>query len=660
MIEELYINGSIIELSEKSKIGVTFQVNDIANLSNRQGSFSNEFKVLKTKNNQIALEFCSVLNSNSLVPYSKNTARYLQNGIEIVSNGFAIITSYDGFYRIQITSGNVNVFDRISERLISEINLGTLYQLGNVLLELTNIVGLNTAPDGVMFPVIDYNGASSTLRQIDVRRLLPAVKGTTILDKIITGIDYTYSGDFLTEAFANLLIPCDTDFAFVIAFVGNAPTNSSLRVEAVSATPDTSLMEYVDSEALVTEMWDIGNHWSYGTLVTPNLGYRFIASISGWNNILLDLDYIRTGTQDIFWQVVKIVNVDGVDTLTTLSGIYTINTVAAGTIALNTNKFLSPGDKIAIFVKAQNATDTITFTTGSLEITVYGIDGATHANLEDPTYNLFPVALNLPKIRQTDFIKIICQLYCLSFQTNNFTKSIEFNSFKKIKDNIPLALDLSNLFDITQPFSIEYTIGNYAQSNTFSYKVDESVQGGSLLQTGIIYVNNETLPLIQKVVELPFAETEMSTKLDGLDVPYINKYNVITDLFDLKTEPRLLYLDSQTLAAPLTYIDGFGTTSAETLNIPLCYFVLPNKSNLGFANNLLENNYSELQSVLQNVKKLTGFFKLNATHIAALDFSIPIFLNVHTPKMQINGYFYLNKIGNYQSGKLSQCELIRL
>ena len=61
MIEELYINGNYIELGEASKIGVTFQVNDIANLANRQGTFSNEFKVPKTKNNQIALEFCSVL-----------------------------------------------------------------------------------------------------------------------------------------------------------------------------------------------------------------------------------------------------------------------------------------------------------------------------------------------------------------------------------------------------------------------------------------------------------------------------------------------------------------------------------------------------------------------------------------------------------------------
>lgn len=659
MIEELYINDSFIELGEASKIGVTFQVNDIANLSNRQGFFSNEFTVPKTKNNQIALEFCSGVNSSSRVPYVKNTVRYFQNGINIVPNGNAIVTSYEGFYKIQVTSGNVNVFDKISDRLITELDFGQLYTLGCVLLEISNIVALNAMPNGIVFPIINFNGASETLRQIDVKRLQPAVLASKILDTIITDIGYTYSGDFLTEDFENLLIPCDTDFAFVIAFPSSAPSNSSTKILAVNATPDTSSMEYVNSETLVTESWDIGNHWTYGFLVTPAIGYRFTASIAGWNQFIFSLNYTRTGTQNIYLQFVKIVNIDGVDTITKLAGDYVISTASPSVVGSTFYRFLNAGDRVAVFVKALNSTDTITFTGGNLEITIYGTDG-THCDFLDANYNTFPVALNLPKIKQTDFIKIICQLYCLSFQTNSFTKNIAFNSFSKIVANIPIALDWSDLFDISQPFSIEYTIGNYAQSNTFSYKVDESVQGGSLVQTGVIYVNNETLPLSQKVVELPFAETEMTLMLDGLDVPYINKYDVVTDTFSLRTVPRILYLDKQTLVSPLLYLDGLGTTSSETVDIPLCYFVLPNRTNLGFADNLLKNNYSEIQNVLIDVKKITCFLKLNATHISDLDFSIPIFLDVQTPKMQINGNFYLNKVGNYTSGKLTQCELVRL
>ena len=50
-------------------------------------------------------------------------------------------------------------------------------------------------------------------------------------------------------------------------------------------------------------------------------------------------------------------------------------------------------------------------------------------------------------------------------------------------------------------------------------------------------------------------------------------------------------------------------------------------------------------------------FKLTPLDIQELDFSIPVFLDV--AEMDINGYFYINKISNY-SGGLTSCELIRL
>lgn len=647
MIEELFINGSYIELSDTSKIGITFQCNDISNLATRNGDFSNEFSVPKTKNNQIALAFCSGLNSNSNVPYSRNAVRYIQNGIDVVPNGFATVTAYDGGYKIQIVSGNVNIFDLMADRTMNELDFISFEDYWN----LTNVVASNSNTDGIIFPIIDYNGMNAANRVVDSRRLLPAVWAKTILSKIFEKIEYTFSGDFLTEEFENLILPLATDNGLSDFFIA---INSDQNF-----TPDTSSFDWNEIGVLDVKTLDLNNNWQYGPPIsgTPSVNntWKFIADVTSDHTFDIGLPYTSTLGLGNPAEIISIAFFHG------LNIIHQEDVVAgsSGTLVFSATEYLYVGDRVQISVKTPNQgynANTITFLVGSYLNIV-------RKQVSDHTLyaSVMPISINLPKIKQSDFIKIICQLYNLSFQTNPFTKNVVFHSFKKISDNIPIAKNWSEKMDVKQAVSIEYTIGNYAQSNIFQYKSDESVNNGVQQHSGVLSVNNENLPISQVIVEFPFAETEMTTKLGGLDVPYINKYNLISDFFDLTTEPRLLYLDKQaTLSGvAIKYTDG-AFALYESTNIPLCYFVLSGRKNLGWNNNLLENNYQELQSVLTDVKKLTASFKLNATDVSDLDFSIPIFLDVQTPKMQINGYFYLNKITNFMSGQLCKCELIRL
>ncbi|MES2397940.1 MAG: hypothetical protein V4549_18150 [Bacteroidota bacterium] len=649
MTEELYINGNYIELGDESKIGLTIQVNDISNMSGRNGSFSNEFKVPKTKNNQIALEFCSGLNSNSKVPYAKNICRYIQNGIEIVSNGIAIVNSYDGGFKIQVTTGNGSPFELMAQRALSDIDFTDLEETWTM----AHVIAANANTEGIIYPIIDYNGASLTVRQIDVRRLMPAIFAKTILDRIVEAIGYTYSGDFKVEKFADLLIPLFSDANQTLDFPIQITASAAFSPD-LSASPAEAPFVYVG--VLDTRTTDSNAQWTYGdALLGYNYlpGWVFIADISNQHGFELSLPYTSTGTGQI---TVRLSFLTFVGSFLFPEPTIKDVVVAAGSsgiITMTENQFLNFGDIVSVTVCSSIQSDTITFSDASY----LHID---RAQISDHAVfgTVFPIAVNMPNIKQADYVKLISQKYNLSFQTNEYSKNIAFTSFKKITENMPVAKTWSGKMDINK-INIEFTIGNYAQSNVFQYTSDESVNFGNLLQSGIISIKNETLPLSQVVVQSPFAETEMKTKLNGLDVPYINKYDVITDSFNLATIPRILYLDKQNLASPLVYLDG-STTNSQSNTIPLCYFVLPDKSNLGWANNLLENNYAELQSILNNVKKITAFFKLNIIDVSEMDFSIPIYLDVQTPKMQINGYFYVNKISNYMAGKLTQCELIRL
>src|SRR3989304_7038416 len=121
MTYEVYINDKMIEISNPKMIGLTFQVGSIFDISGRSGNLSNKFKVPFTLINQQVLGNLSNINADNNLPYQRNTAKIVQNGIEIVPNGFAIIDSTSDGYDIAIYSGNVSFFD-----LIKDLNVNRL------------------------------------------------------------------------------------------------------------------------------------------------------------------------------------------------------------------------------------------------------------------------------------------------------------------------------------------------------------------------------------------------------------------------------------------------------------------------------------------------------------------------------------------------------
>jgi hypothetical protein len=54
------------------------------------------------------------------------------------------------------------------------------------------------------------------------------------------------------------------------------------------------------------------------------------------------------------------------------------------------------------------------------------------------------------------------------------------------------------------------------------------------------------------------------------------------------------------------------------------------------------------------------FVNLKTIDIVEIDYSIPIFLDVLFDGIAINGYFYINRIENFQEGKPTKVDLIRL
>jgi hypothetical protein len=60
------------------------------------------------------------------------------------------------------------------------------------------------------------------------------------------------------------------------------------------------------------------------------------------------------------------------------------------------------------------------------------------------------------------------------------------------------------------------------------------------------------------------------------------------------------------------------------------------------------------------IKFISANFILREVDVQNIDFTIPIFLDVHTPGFQANGYFYINKISNFKENAPTKVDLIRL
>ena len=213
MANELFIDGQSVDLGKGTKIGLTLQVNDIAEVVDRQGNFSNTFKTPKSQTNKIIYEHAEQVNSITNIPYRKLPAKYVQDGIELVSNGYCEFKSASDFYEQTIFGGILDFFSQIKGKKITDLDLSAYDHTW----DLATIFASRVNTDGYIYPLIDFNDDSDTLippyfgfsdRNIDARTLFPAMFIHTLIEKIFEGTTYTLAGAItLTNRYKNRLLP---------------------------------------------------------------------------------------------------------------------------------------------------------------------------------------------------------------------------------------------------------------------------------------------------------------------------------------------------------------------------------------------------------------------------------------------------------------------
>ena len=262
---------------------------------------------------------------------------------------------------------------------------------------------------------------------------------------------------------------------------------------------------------------------------------------------------------------------------------------------------------------------------------------------------------NFYNFDQDKIFKDVMNMYSLTIQTDEVAKQVFLTPLDILNDNLSNAINWNEKINLDKPPTVKYKIGNYGQTNYLSYKEDDDVLED--LGRGSFPINDYQLPLTADIVKLNSSAVESGLRLLNEHTPTIPFQTDEGACFNKKS-PRILLLDKVTKAASWKNTRN-GDVGNSTV-LPLAYFNKNTKTdNLDFTS-LISENYNVLLGIMNQVKFISAGFRLTEVDIANLDFTIPIFLDVHYSEIHINGYFYVNKISNFKKNATTKVDLIRL
>ncbi|GAB2983978.1 hypothetical protein GCM10027049_21860 [Mucilaginibacter puniceus] len=673
---QLYINDQLVDLSEDSPIALSFQINNLADVRNQQGHTSNQFKIPLTQRNRQILGFPDNVAFASTLPYTKYDAKVIQDGLEIIPYGIAELNSVDNdSASLTILSGNVDFFDLIDGKIYdmgdknSPWGKDMVWQPFEHKWDLNNVAHSQTKTDGWIWPIVDYGLIDNTDNAaiIDVRYMRPGFFIKTAIDLLLKSTGYKGTGSLFADPLYPLLICQFSNSTFEHGTEHqNRPNYKSLTAQLGQNTTRDYPYENVNLTGAI----------SFSTFDDP--------------------DNTRHGQSDIYYAD-EIVNVSaafaynlhfisrdpsrnpGRSTKVTIQ-IRLFNTSGnyVGIIAQQTYDYAARGDGNAIIAPKQNISADITLQPGESLKVYYQFEGrpggfltlekgATFSVINKMTDMQFGQKVQceriFPDISQKDLLKDTLQRFGIICQTDNTGKTISFNSFRDIVNNIPIAKNWTSKC-VDQGKQITFQLGNYAQVNYMQYKTDENVLppkfGWSQLN-----IKDQTLPASSTLFESIFSPTHNRPFYNRsiAQIKMVDNTDGGTD-FNISVEPRILIdqkLDLRPLNKTITFTDGTNNVVVNDI-VSTPYFYkedapdLPNgygKGSLLF-DDLRKKYYPELEEILTETKKVIRYILLNPRDILELDLLIPIYLE------QDSAYYYINKIDSWRKGQPTKVELVKL
>jgi len=619
----LYIGDTLADLDDDEIIPINKQVNDIADMQDRQSDYTAQFKVRKTRLMKALFELSGEVGANTLFPYEKQTCKLIQEGIEIISNGYMVLDKVDDqYYYISIYSGNLNFFKEIEDKKLTDLLLPSTNHTWNAATQAASNSGninyiyplMEPSNDGGIIPLVDDGSRC----EVYGGWIWPFVKVKAIWDEIFSNSGYAVEGDILTDSrMLALFMPiCNRNISNGIM----ADHLYSLLWNGFRTFDVHEYNQMIGLSGLITLISGDVIFKNYGIYMCP-----YTAKYTLRIGILCAYD---EGFIPSVYLYVNNVNE---------SSFTLIENVSNGSYLYEVAYDATINDQLTFFVG---------YVRGMYLYTISVID----ITLESISYGATVTpALNLPDISQIDFVKMICNMFALIPEANPRDHKILFWSYKKLYENIPQARDWSAYLS-ERDDEIEFKFGDYAQNNYLKYKESDDVVKD--LGTGIMQVNDETLLDKKDILQLPVSTCDEVLVLTDINVSRIgmNTYQPDDNTYEAEEsiDPRIVNISQISGTKTFGIRDALiGGTSYDVVG--------PKKaSSIEVSFGSLMSNYGPLSNMLNKTNLRRAKFNLPVYEVAGFKHYMPIYLR------QYKAYFYVNKINNYVPGKLCTIDLIKL
>ena len=676
MTKELYINGQLCDLEDTPSL--IFQSPVFNDLDVIQSNRSAEINLPLTPRNRKAfglIDRIDILDDSAV--YGKHSAAYYLGGFPVFTRGYAMVTDVTDTINITLVWGNIDNFQPLFDASLRDLREQIIEVAGADYVEWNENTKYVDPDETTLagFIQIDFGAG----RNINYSH--PSVQVSAILDAI-----QKYHG-ITIENITRLSQTSDKHPMIVPLVSKNSGPDSwySDRFEASSAhygnsgSSNTALKfrEIVsDKRSILTDQnyaIDVSSSKtidvsiiSYSSAVffpgmraasaSPTLKLRGDSG-NGTSEVLLSVEGIDTGSgirfgvkPDLFNNVE--VNVEDYDTVRwILSNAVTIDATTSDEFTVAAKFIITPHfDDIQFpspFPIAENLPDMTHAEFLSALMTMAGLFAYPDSSDSNTIRMMSPDQF----YNSTDTIdydyRIVDSGDNRTPNTQTDRRIVNSHLDATIQDWSRKVI-LNDRGEIWRPEGTEFTMGDYAQTNTLDYDNDEDAE---MLNTqGIISIDNENIERENELVSLDFSA---STNRAGWNTDHSDWPFAFVPCYEEQTvngakEVNYSAPSARILADVNTTIeDGNGTVGRYR------HGLFPRTMYFGGSEGIVAKRYADYQRILKKFRMITVYVKLTVADICNLDYTRRVYLDVY------GCYFAIYSVTTGEDG-ICECKLIKL
>ena len=643
-----------LDLGEE-RPAMIYQMNNLAELKDRQASFSQAIKIPKTRNNIVALGYVNLVDVLSDVAYRLHPCELFARGVKISPVG-AVLTILnvdfpkEGYINCQIISGASDLFSSLEQKEGKTIG-GDAWRVpwtvgqivkdtnNNPLISWFNTVYQNKVSNFVPYPAVD------PIDSIEIREtkyFTPSINFDETVRRIFEEEDYILDPSSTNVGNPNVYISC-SDLKDLKSTEDNV-----YNLRAAFGYGSSVLCPAADETSnVVPASTTSDTHQSAISGSGTITGYAIFKPFrSGGLRVTVDIDV--TGNLPINPASLRILQwsiYDGEKKLTAGD----VDARPNAPFHIDEDVYIENADaEVRIYITSIH-TPAVVPTSFTTLVRVSQL----RQNAEIPELGDTIDLLECTSFKsRKDIVKAYLQYYGASIEISKAPVystagallkkgSVRIFNFEKLYQSVSSRVDWSS--KLVESNQMGFQQGDYAQKNIIKLK-DNSEELVSA-DEALFIIQDTSLKGIKELFELGFSTGRSLTY--NVDLNIVIPTIVVATYSEDKTEfigsPTQIY--EHYLFQEMIIKDGIDYLSNE-LQIKL--------AKINPLQSIVDNNYKSLQKILNNAKILTLKFNLSIIDIAKLDFYTPVYLE------QFGAYFYVNKVSNYVVGNTTTVELIKL